>query len=44
MIGSSHSVVRGKIGLKSSFMNVGNWVIYGVNAQGSRQADPMLMV
>ena len=44
IIGSSYSVVKGKIGLKSSVMNVGNWVISGVNAQGNRQADPMLMV
>ena len=44
IIGFSHSVVRGKIGLKSNVMDVGNWVISGVNAQGNRQADPMLMV
>ena len=44
MIGSSHSVVRDKIGLKSSVMDVGNWVISGENAQENRQADPMLMV
>ena len=44
MIGSSHSMVRRKIGLKSSVMDVGNWVISGVNAQGNRQVDPMLMV
>ena len=44
MIISSHSMVRGKIGLKQSDMDVGNWVISSVNAQGNRQADPMLMV
>ena len=33
MIGSSHSMVRGKIGLKSYIMVVGNWVIYSMNAQ-----------
>ena len=44
MIGSSHSVVRGKIGLKLNVMDVGNWVISGMNAQGNRQVDPMLMV
>ena len=44
MIGSSHIVVRGGIGLKSSVMNVGNWVISGKNAPKNRQADPMLMV
>ena len=43
-IGSSHSMVREKIGLKSSAMNVGNWDISIVNAQGNREADPMLMV
>ena len=44
MIGSNNSVVRRKIGLKSSVMDVGNWVISGVNAQGNRQVDPILMV
>ena len=44
IIGSSHSVVRRRIGLKLSVMDVGNWVISGVNAQGNRQADPMIMV
>ena len=44
MIGSSQSVVKGRIGLKSNVMDVGNWVISGLNAQGNRQADPMLMV
>ena len=44
MIGSSHSMVRGRIGLKSSVMDVGNWVISGMNAQGNRQADPIFMV
>ena len=44
MIGSNHSMVRRKIDLKPSVMDVGNWVISGVNAQGNRQADPMLMV
>ena len=44
MIGSSYSVVRGRIGLKSSVMDVGNWVISGMNTQGNRQVDPMLMV
>ena len=43
MMVSGHSVVSDKIGLKSSVMDVGNWVISGVNAQGNRQADPMLM-
>ena len=44
MIGSSHSIVRGRIGLKSSVMDVGNWAISGVNAQGDKQVDPMQMV
>ena len=44
MIGSNHSMVRRKIGLKSSIMDVGNWVISSVNAQGNRQVDPMLIV
>ena len=43
-VGSSYSMVRRKIGIKLSVMDVGNWVIFGVNAQGNRQADPMLMV
>ena len=44
MIGSSHSMARRKITLKSSVMDVWNWVIPSMNAQGNRQADPMLMV
>ena len=44
MIGSSYSMVSRKIGLKSSVMDVGNWVISSMNAQGNRQVDPMLMV
>ena len=44
MIGSSHSMVREKIGLQSNVMDVGNWVISGMNDQGNRQADPMLIV
>ena len=44
MIASNYSVVKKKIGFKSSIMDVGNWVISGVNAQGNRQVDPMLMV
>ena len=44
IIGSSYIMVRGRIGLKLSVMDVGNWVVSGVNAQGNRQADPMLMV
>ena len=41
---TSHSMVRRKIGLKSSVMDMGNWVISSVNAQGNRQVDPMLML
>ena len=44
MICSNNSMVRRKISLKSSVMDVGNWVISGVNAQENRQVDPMLMV
>ena len=44
MIGSSYSVVSNKIGLKSSVMDVGNWVISGKNAQRNRQADLTLIV
>ena len=44
IIASSHSMVREKIGLKTSVMDVGNWVISDVNSQGNRQADPMLML
>ena len=44
MIGSSYSMVREMIGIKSSVMDVGNWVISGVNTQGNRQANPMLIV
>ena len=41
---SSHSVIREKISLKSSVIDVGNGVISGVNAQGNMLAGPMLMV
>ena len=44
IIGFSHSMVRRRIGLKSSVMDVGNWVISSMNAQGNKQADPILMV
>ena len=44
MIGSSNSMVRRRSGLKSSIIDVGNWVISGVNVQGNRQADPILIV
>ena len=44
IIGSSLNVVSKEIGLKSSVMNVGDLVISGINAQGNRQSDPMLMV
>ena len=44
MIGSSHSMASNEIGFKASVMDVGNWAITGTNAQGNRQADPMLMV
>ena len=44
MIDSGYSMGRKKIGLKSSVIDVGNWVISGVHAQGNRQADPMLIV
>ena len=44
LIGSSHSMVSNEIVLKSSVIDVGNWVISSMNAQGNRQADPMLMV
>ena len=44
MIGSSQGMVSNKIGLKSSVMDMGNWDISGMIAQGNRQADPMLMV
>ena len=44
MIGSNHSIVKRKIGLKSSIMDVGNWVISSVNEQGNRQVNPMLVV
>ena len=44
MIGSGYSMVRRKIGLKSNVMDVGNWVISGMNAQKNKQVDPMLMV
>ena len=32
MIYSGHSVFSSKTGLKSGVMDVGNWVIYGMNA------------
>ena len=44
MIGSSYSMVRENVGLKSSVVDVGNFVISGMNAQRNRQADPMLIV
>ena len=44
MIGSSYNMVIKKIVLKSSVIDVGNWVISGMNAQGNRQADPIIMV
>ena len=44
MIGSSHSIVSNKIGLKSIVMDIGILVISSVNAQRNRQADPILMV
>ena len=44
MIGFSHSMVSNEIGLKLSVMDMGNLVISGMNAQGNRQAEPMLMV
>ena len=44
IMGFSHSAVSYKIGLKSSVMDVGNWAISSMNAQGNSQADPMLMV
>ena len=44
IIGSSHSMVREKFGLKSSVMDVGSWVISGMNAQENRQVDPILIV
>ena len=44
IIGSSHSMVSNKIGLKSSIMDVGNLVASSMNAQGNRQTDPMLML
>ena len=44
MIGSSYSMVREKIGLKSSVMDMGNWVISSMNTQENGQEDPMLMV
>ena len=43
IIGSIYSMVSDKIGLKSSVIDVGNWVISSMNAQGNRQADSMLM-
>ena len=42
IIGSS--IVGNKIGPKSSVIDLENLVISGVNAQGNRQADLMLMV
>ena len=44
MIGSSYSMVNDEIDLKSSVMDVGNWAISGVNSQGNRLEDPMLMI
>ena len=44
IIGSNHSMVRRKINLKSSVIDVGNWVISSINAQRNRQVDPMLKV
>ena len=44
VIGSRYSIVSNEKGLKSSVVDVGNWVISGVSAQGNRQADPMLMI
>ena len=44
MMGSNHSMVNEEIGLKSSVMDVGNWVISNMNAQKNKQANPMLMV
>ena len=44
IIGSSYSMVNDENGLKSSVMDVRNWVISGVNAQGNKQANPILMV
>ena len=42
MIGSS--MVNNKIALKSSVIDVGNWVIPYMNTLENRQADLMLMV
>ena len=42
MIGSRHSMVSKKIVVKLSVIDVGNWVISGVNAQGNRQAETRL--
>ena len=39
MIDSSYSMASNEIGLKSSAMDVVNWVISSVNAQVNRQAD-----
>ena len=36
MIGSSHSMVRDEISLKSSAIVVGNWVISSLNAHRNR--------
>ena len=44
MIGSSHSIVSNKIGLKLSVSDVENLVISGINAKKNRQANPILMV
>ena len=44
MMGSSCSIVSDKFGLKSNDIDVGNWVISGMNTQGNRQSDPILMV
>ena len=44
IIGSSHSAVSDEIGLNSSIIHVGNWAISGIDSQGNRQADPILML
>ena len=44
IIGSNYSMDSNEIGLKSGVMDVGNWVISEVNAQGYKQIDPMLMI
>ena len=44
MISYIYSMVNGEIGLKLSVMNVGNWVIAVMNAQGNNQAENMPLV